>query len=281
MKNLLFTTLALIAFAGNSILCRYALSGDVIDAASFTSIRLFSGALFVLALVGLKDRAMPDWRAGNWLSAFYLFLYALTFSYAYLTLNAGIGALILFGAVQVTMVLISMLRGKMLSMLEWGGLLIAFSGLSYLLLPSEHASTLSAGGFVLMVISGIAWGIYTVAGKGAEDPLGQTGGNFLRSLVFVLVLLLITIDTTNISLDGVLLAIISGAITSGLGYALWYIALRGLSVTQASIVQLSVPVIATFAGIVFLSETLTTQIIISTLLVIGGILMSALAKQKD
>lgn len=274
MQTLFFTCFALLAFAGNSVLCRYALNDDVIDAASFTAIRLFSGALMLIALLALKDRSALTWRAGSWLNGFYLFVYALTFSFAYLSLNTGVGALILFAAVQVTMVLLSLLRGKALSIWEWCGLLIAFAGLSYLLWPTENVQPPSLFGFALMVISGVAWGLYTVAGKEGANPVAQTGGNFLRSLPFVALLLLVTFETTTLTTPGVMLAIVSGAITSGLGYALWYSALKGLSVTQAAVVQLSVPVIASFAGVILLNEVLSAPLIISTLLVVGGILVS-------
>jgi len=272
--------LALFAFAGNSLLARYALLDGVIDAASFSAIRLFTGAVVVLLLVASKERAAPDWRAGSWLNAFYLFLYAVAFSYAYLSLDTGVGALILFAAVQVTMVLHSILSGKRLSHWEWLGLLIAFSGLSYLLLPTSAAPTLSMNGVLLMLIAGIAWGLYSVAGRGAVNPLAVTGGNFLRSLPFVLLLLLFTLDSTSITMTGVLLAIVSGGITSGLGYALWYVALNGLSVTQAALVQLSVPIIAAFGGVVLLNEAISTQLVISALLVVGGILVSLLTQKR-
>jgi len=281
LHTLFYTCLALLAFAGNSILCRYALTDDVIDAGSFTAIRLLSGALFLMVLFTIKTRKPLPWRSGSWLTGFYLFLYALTFSFAYLSLNTGVGALILFGSVQVTMVLLSILSGKMLSKLEWGGLLIAFSGLSYLLLPNADESAMSLSGFGLMVVSGVAWGLYTVAGKGAADPLRQTGGNFIRTIPFVLLLMGVTLDFAALNAQGVMLAIISGAITSGLGYALWYIALAGLSVTQAAVVQLSVPIIAAFGGIVLLSEAITTPLIIASLLVLGGILVSSLAKKSS
>jgi len=280
LQTLLFTCLALFAFAGNSLLTRYALLDGAIDAASFSAIRLFSGAMVLLLLLAIKGRGRLNWRAGSWLNAFYLFLYALTFSYAYLSLDAGIGALILFAAVQVTMVVISILSGKMLSRWEWVGLLVAFSGLSYLLLPSADAPALPLSGFILMLCAGIAWGLYSVAGRGAINPLAETGGNFLRSLPFVLLLLVFTFDSVNSTSMGVLLAFASGGITSGLGYALWYVAVPRLSVTQAAVVQLSVPVIAAFGGIILLDENLSEQLLVSTLLVIGGILLSSLTHKK-
>ncbi|MEI6895942.1 MAG: DMT family transporter [Psychromonas sp.] len=279
MKNLFFSSLALISFAGNSVLCRYALTDEVIDAASFTVIRLFSGAIVLFLLVVFKKRMVFKLTEGNWLTSFYLFLYALTFSMAYTSLNTGVGALILFGAVQLTMVVGSILNGKMLSRFEWLGLVIAFSGLSYLLLPSENTVAPSLTGFILMLISGSAWGLYTLAGKSTLDPLLQTANNFIRTLPFVAILLLFTLKKANISTDGVLLAVASGAITSGLGYALWYVALKHLAVIQAAILQLTVPIIATFGGVFFLSEAISVQLIIATLLVLGGILIALWAKK--
>lgn len=266
--------MALVAFAGNSILCRYALKGDVIDASSFTTVRLISGALFLVILVILKNKSMFDWKSGSWLSAFYLFIYMVMFSFAYITLDTGIGALILFGAVQVTMVALSIFKGKKLRPIEWGGLIVAFSGLALLLLPS--ASAPSVTGFLLMTISGIAWGFYTLAGKGVASPLKQTANNFLRTIPFVIGLMLFTFDSTKITSDGVVLAIVAGALTSGLGYAIWYAALEGLNVTQAAILQLTVPIIAAFGGVVFTSEIITTQLVISSLFVLGGILIVTL-----
>lgn len=277
MKTILYTIIALVAFAGNSVLCRYALKGDAIDAASFTSIRLISGAVLLIFLVMLKNKGTLNLKAGSWLSAFYLFVYMVTFSYAYITLDTGIGALILFGAVQMTMVIFSISKGKKLQLIEWVGLIIAFSGLALLLLPSGSAPSLT--GFVLMAISGIAWGGYTLAGKGAKSPLIATSNNFLRTLPLVIGLVLFTFDSATISYDGVLLAVVSGALTSGLGYAIWYAALEGLKVTQAAVLQLTVPIIASFGGVIFTSEVITLQLVISSLCVLGGILIITLGSQ--
>ena len=282
MKTLLFTCFALIAFAGNSILCRYALKGDEIDATSFTVLRLLSGAVLLITLVAFKSKQRINWTGGSWLTSFALFLYAITFSYAYISLNTGVGALILFGAVQVTMVLMSLIKGKMLTISEWFGLIIAFSGLAYLLLPSASAPSLH--GFLLMLISGVAWGFYTLAGKGAGNPLLQTANNFLRTIPFIFILAILFAvfksDNLIITVNGTLLAITSGAVTSGLGYALWYQALNGLSITQAAILQLTVPIIAAFGGILFLAEEITMQLIISALLVLGGIFVSLISKKN-
>jgi len=275
----LFTIFALLAFAGNSILCRYALKGEAIDASSFTVIRLVSGVVFLVAVVMFNNRGKFDYKQGSWLSALFLFLYMATFSFAYISLDTGVGALILFGFVQVTMVLVSLLKGEKLQLIEWGGLIIAFSGLTILLLPSATAPSLL--GFILMTISGIAWGFYTLAGKGSANPLLQTANNFLRTIPLVALLILFTLDTTEISTDGLLLALTSGAITSGLGYAVWYAALKNLSVTQASTLQLTVPIIAAFGGVLFSSEIITTTLFISSSLVLGGILLVMIAKNNS
>lgn len=282
MKAIIYTSFAMIAFAANSVLCRLALKGDLIDAGSFTAIRLFSGTIMLVGLVMLKNglnknSKVVSWRKGNWLSSFYLFVYALAFSYAYLSVDTGTGALILFAAVQVTMVLMSICKGKMLARYEWLGLFIAFSGLCYLLLPGATAPQLLPA--LLMLCSGIAWGLYTLAGKGTEDPLLQTANNFVRTIPFIMLVLLFTLEQSTISTQGVLLALASGAITSALGYALWYLAIIHLSITQASVIQLSVPIIAAFGGVLFVSEPITLTLFVASFLVLGGILVSSLAKR--
>jgi len=263
------TTLALLAFAGNSVLCRLALNSGEIDAASFTSFRLFSGAVFLLILVAIKTRKVIDVKSGSWLSAMFLFAYAITFSYAYISLDTGTGALILFGAVQITMIVSGLIKGNMLSIVEWIGLALAFTGLCILLLPG--ASSPSLVGFFLMAISGIAWGFYTLAGRGSKSPLIDTTNNFLRTIPLVLLIMFFTIADTEISNRGVVLAVASGALASGLGYAIWYTALAGLTVTQAAVAQLSVPIIAAFGGVIFSSETINTGLIVSSVFILGGI----------
>lgn len=277
LKNSLLTCLALLAFAGNSILCRYALKGDAIDAASFTSIRLISGVVFLVAIVLFQHRGKYDFKAGSWSSSWYLFVYMVAFSFAYINLDTGVGALILFGFVQVTMVLMSLIKGHRLLLIEWAGLIIAFLGLALLLLPSASAPSLL--GFVVMAISGIAWGFYSLAGKGVSNPTLFTANNFLRTTPLLLVLLILCFETVNITQQGILLAVLSGTLTSGLGYAIWYAALNGLSITQAAVLQLTVPIIATFGGVLFSNETITTQLIISSIFVLGGILVVILGKR--
>lgn len=276
IKNITLITIALLAFAGNSVLCRLALGDQVVDAASFTSIRLLSGAIFLCALVRFKEKKSVSMKGGSWLSAISLFLYAATFSYAYISLDTGTGALILFGFVQLTMIAYTFMQGKRLAIVEWFGLFIAFSGLLVLLLPGASAPSLT--GFILMAISGVAWGIYTIKGKGSETPLLDTATNFLKTLPFIILLTLITFYNSELSTRGIILAATSGAITSGLGYAIWYAVLKNITVIQAAISQLLVPIIASIAGVLFTNETITTKLLIASLLILGGILALTLGK---
>lgn len=287
-KTIFLTVLALIAFAGNSVLCRLALGDNIIDAASFTSIRLFSGALFLLFLVSIKTKTNniqnsvtnnTDSKQRRWLPAFFLFIYAGAFSYGYISLDTGTGALILFGSVQVTMIVADIIKGKKLILIEWLGLFIAFVGLLYLLLPGATAPSFK--GFTLMAISGVAWGFYTLAGKGSITPLFDTANNFLKTLPFIALLLLLSFETSQLSNQGVLLAIASGTITSGLGYAIWYSTLPKLTVTNASIIQLSVPIIAAMGGVIFSNETISVALIISSILVLGGVFIVIMGKRAE
>lgn len=276
IKALVFTSLALIAFAANSVLCRLALGGKVIDAAGFTSVRLLSGAFVLFCILKLRYPKKASPSKGSWPAAFMLFLYAVTFSFAYLTLSTGTGALILFGSVQITMILRSLFSGNRLLPIEWMGVIVAFSGIVYLALPGVTAPSFS--GFSLMTAAGIAWGLYTLKGRGSKDPLSDTTYNFLRSVPFVMMLGLLFFKDVHISARGILLAVMSGGITSGIGYTLWYTALRKISATQAAVVQLSVPVIAGFGGVVFVSEQISLRLTLSALLTLGGILMVILGR---
>ena len=285
MATIFYTSLALIAFAGNSVLCRMALGNEAIDAASFTSLRLLSGIAVLLVIFSISQRASSlnggsDNRKaskGSWQSAIYLFVYAICFSYAYITLDTATGALILFGSVQLTMMVVSLVTGSRFNRLEWTGLIIAFGGFVYLVLPK--VSTPSMFGFVLMSLSGIAWGMYTLAGKASQHPLSDTTYNFLRTLPLVILCILLTISTTDISPQGAILAVLSGAVASGVGYTIWYIALRDLSAIQAAVLQLLVPVIAAVGGIFIVNETMSMRLIIASFLVLGGILLTIQGKQ--
>ncbi len=276
-KTIVLTSLALVAFAANSVLCRRALGTDVIDAASFTSIRLLSGILMLFILVQLQARNEKA-TSTSWLAGWWLFLYAVTFSFAYLALDTGTGALILFGAVQITMIAVSITKGDQLHLTEWLGVLTAFGGLVVLNLPGATAPSFL--GFTLMAIAGVAWGLYTLAGRGSSTPLLDTSGNFMRALPFTILLALFAYTTLelNLSTEGVLLAATSGAITSAIGYAIWYAALKDLSSTQAAVLQLSVPVLAAIGGILFMSESITFRLTVSAVMILGGILMVLLGK---
>lgn len=275
-KIIFLTSLALIAFAANSVLCRLALGGEAIDPASFTIVRLLSGT-FVLLLITkfttLTDEISPK---SSWVTSFMLFLYAITFSYAYISLDTGTGALILFGAVQITMISLSIFSGTRLHTFEWIGVVIAFVGFICLVLPGVSSPPIL--GFSLMTLSGVAWGIYTLRGRNSKNPLMDTAYNFLRTTPFVLVLTILAVGSMDFSYQGILLASISGGITSAIGYTIWYIALGGLSSTQAAVLQLSVPVIAALGGVVFVSEAITLRLTLSAAMVLGGILIVILGK---
>lgn len=276
IKTLTFTVLALIAFAANSVLCRLALGEKTIDASSFTSIRLLSGAVVLFIILKInRDKNRPPTK-GSWSATLMLFLYALTFSFAYITLDTGTGALILFGSVQITMILLSLISGYRLHVTEWMGVTIAFVGFVYLVLPGVTAPSFT--GFSLMTIAGFAWGVYTIKGRGSVNPLTDTAYNFSRSIPLVIVLVALTFQKAHISSEGILLAAISGGLTSGIGYTIWYIALGGLSTTQAAVIQLSVPVIAALGGVIFVSEQISMRLTLSALLILGGILIVILGR---
>lgn len=268
-KTLLFTGFALIAFAANSVLCRLALGEEAIDASSFTVVRLLSGIIMLLLILKISNSDQKSTSYGSWPAAFMLFLYAGAFSFAYITLDTGTGALILFGAVQLTMIFVALTKGDRLRISAWAGVLIAFSGLVYLVLPGVSAPSMI--GFLLMTIAGIAWGVYTLIGKRSANPLADTALNFTKTLPFILILAIFTISNIQLSPKGVILAVMSGALASGIGYTVWYTALGGLSATQAAVVQLLVPVFAAAGGVVFISEAITLRLFISAFMILGGV----------
>lgn len=281
----ILTLLAMIAFASNSLLCRLALKHTAIDAASFTFFRIFSGAVALLLIVMLRNassaaavylsRRSPakagDRRglAGNWISALALYIYAAAFSFAYVSLPAGTGALLLFGAVQATMILWGLRKGESLHVRQLIGLAIALTGLVVLVFPGLASPPLV--GSALMLGAGVAWGIYSLRGKGEKSPAGATAGNFLRAVPFAAVLSICLLSWTHLDSLGVGYAVLSGAITSGLGYVIWYAALPGLKATSAATVQLSVPVLAAVGGILLLGEPLTLRFLLASVAVLGGI----------
>jgi drug/metabolite transporter (DMT)-like permease len=277
LRIILLTLLALTAFAANSVLCRLALADATIDAASFSSIRLVSGAVVLSTILALRHNRNARPSTGNWTGALMLFLYAVPFSYAYRTLDTGTGALILFGAVQITMIAASVISGTRLHAIEWIGVLVAFTGLVYMNLPGVSAPSLF--GFTLMAMAGVAWGMYTLNGRDSKDALMDTAHNFIRTVPLVAVLMLAAYQHVQFSMQGIMLAILSGGIASGIGYSIWYTVLRDLTTAQAAVVQLSVPMIAALGGVVFVSEFISLRLGISSALILGGILLVIIGRQ--
>lgn len=291
MKATLYTIIALIAFAANSLFCRMALAEGYIDAWNFTVIRLLSAAVCLGIIMAIYSYHLKYKRSnneavdnailqdkGSWLSSISLLVYALCFSIAYVQLDTGTGALILFSAVQLTMIGWGIYKKEQLSALQWSAFIIAVAGFIYVMLPS--AAVPSLFGAALMAISGVAWGIYSIRGKVCVSPLRATGFNFIRSLIAIPILLLVGFSgLKNVSIEGVLLACASGAIASGLGYSVWYVAMPLLKSTQAAVVQLCVPILAAMAGVLFLSEPLTLQFIIASTVILGAVLVFILNKK--
>jgi len=299
LKVFFYTTFALVAFAFNSILCRLALRGEEADAAGFTAVRLVSGAmaLIVISYVVSKGgnlsgsegaqhrkdstvRTLPTGRVsafGSWPSGFFLFAYAICFSFAYLGLSAGTGALILFGSVQMTMIAAAIFKGERPSALEWLGLVIAVGGLVYLVLPGLQSPPLASS--LLMAAAGMSWGFYTLRGKSSGNPLTNTTGNFVRSLPFAAVLAVVYLPNLHLSNEGFALAVLSGALASGVGYTVWYAALKFHTSTRAAVLQLAVPVIAAVLGIVLLSEAASLRLGLSAALILGGISLTIFGRR--
>lgn len=280
----------MIAFASNSLLCRAALKQTNIDAATFTFTRIFSGAVALWLLMRVRRRTIADRTAsplvatfssssliihhlsprnGTWSSALALFVYAAAFSFAYVTLSAGTGALLLFGAVQATMILWGLHKGERLNTIQIVGFIVAVTGLVVLVFPGLSAPPLA--GSVLMLGAGIAWGIYSLRGKEERNPATVTTGNFIRAVPFATALSIIFAPWAHVDLAGIIYAIMSGAVTSGLGYIIWYSALPGLKAASAATVQLSVPVLAATGGILLLGEPITLRYMLASVAVLGGI----------
>ena len=272
----ILTLVAMIAFAGNSLLCRLALKQTSIDAASFTFIRIFSGATALWLIMKMRNAAWKE--AGNWPSAMALFAYAAAFSFAYTSLSAGTGALLLFGAVQATMILWGLHKGERLQAIQIVGLVVALSGLVVLLFPGLSAPPLS--GSILMLGAGAAWGVYSLRGKAEKNPASATAGNFLRAVPLAAFVSIILLPWARFDRAEIGYAVISGAITSGLGYVIWYAALSGLKATSAATVQLSVPVLAATGGILLLGEPLTLRYLCASIAVLGGIALVVMEKYR-
>ena len=263
----LVTAFALCMFAANSLLCRMALGAGLVDAASYSTIRVASGAIVLLVIASVRHRSIQP--GGDWSSAFFLFLYAVPFSFAYNGLTTGTGALILFGCVQLTMLLVAWRSGERPAVVQWAGLAIAACGLVYLVLPGLRSpAPLPA---FLMALAGVAWGLYTLRGRGTGDPLVRTTGNFARAVPLVVLVSLLASAHARVESKGALLAVLSGAISSALGYVAWYAALKHMSTTRASILQLLVPVLAALAGVLVLSEPFGLRLGLATALVLGGV----------
>jgi drug/metabolite transporter (DMT)-like permease len=269
-RTVLLTTFAMLAFASNSLLCRVALRDTAIDAASFTSIRIASGAL-ILALI-LRSRGVRPAAGGSWPMAAMLFAYAAFFSFAYRDLTAATGALLLFGAVQLTMMGYGFWTGERLHGLSLAGLVVAVAGLLGLLLPGLAAPPPFAA--ALMLGAGVAWGVYSLLGRGAGDPTAATGGNFLRAVPFAALLMLAALGHETVDTMGMVYAVLSGAVTSGLGYVLWYAALPALRATSAATIQLSVPAIAAIGGAGLLAEPITLRLLLASVAILGGIALT-------
>ncbi len=302
-QTFLITSFALIAFAANSVLCRLALGNTMIEPASFTIVRMLSGAItLMLVFFLLPDKSLYPFgdssvlrsKTGRliqllkviinnnqphvWLAPSMLFTYAIFFSFAYTKLNTASGALILFASVQLCMLGSHLFLGYRFNKLEWSGIVISIAGFLLLMLPS--ATQPSFEGFLMMVIAGVAWAIYTLQGKTAENSIQNTTENFIRCIPFCLILFLFYADFSQTTIQGILLAILSGSIASGLGYAVWYIALRKLNITQAAISQLSVPLIAAIGGVLFVNESITLILVVSGILTLGGIGLINIGKMQ-
>jgi drug/metabolite transporter (DMT)-like permease len=268
----------MLAFAMNSVFCRLALGSRSIDAATFTSIRFASGALVLLGIV-FSSRPRPLFRdLGDGFSAFTLFVYAIAFSYAYVSLSTGTGALLLFGSAQVTMIASGLRSGERPSRWEWVGLSSAIVGLVYLVLPGVSAPPLV--GALSMLAAGVGWGAYSLRGRGSRNPTLANAGNFLLTLPLLAVTNLIAAGSVHVEVRGVLWAVLSGAVTSGLGYVIWYMALRNLTAIRAATVQLSVPVLAAVIGIVALHETATLRLAIAGVAILGGIAVAIAGRRR-
>jgi len=276
-RTALLTAAAMLAFAANSILCRLALAQGSIDPASFGSLRLLSGALMLALVLRFRPQAAAPARV-DWLAAAMLFAYVAFFSFAYLSLAAGTGALILFGAVQLTMIAAGWRAGESFGALGWLGFALAAGGLVVLVAPGVSAPP--PLGAALMAVAGVAWGIYSLRGRGVADPLAATAGNFLRALPLALLLSLVLALQARADMGGALLAVVSGAITSGLGYVIWYAALPGLGAMRAATVQLSVPLIAALGGVLFMAEALSLRLVLTGAAILGGIGLVLMGKRR-
>ncbi len=288
LRLILLTALTLVAFACNSLLARAALSpghnGAAIDAASFTVIRIAAGTLMLWVIVAVRRRSLAGPIGGSWTGGIWLATYAAAFSFAYLMLDAGLGALLLFAAVQVTMIGYGVVRGERPTSLAWAGALVAFAGLVVLVRPGLSAPPVA--GSALMALAGVAWGAYSTVGgaaiaRGIASPIEATAGNFIRALPIVLLAAAPWYANAMISLPGVVLAVVSGAVTSGLGYVAWYAVLPSLTAARASVLQLTVPLIAAGGGVLMLGEQISLRFALAAVMILGGVALTLLRNSKD
>jgi drug/metabolite transporter (DMT)-like permease len=277
LSTIVYATLALVAFAANSVLCRIALSQGAIDPATFSTVRLTSGAA-TLFLLTMRPQGQGVPVAHSWISAGLLALYAVPFSFAYTRLTASTGALVMFGTVQVTMLIAALRSGERPDLTQWIGLGVALAGLVYLMAPGLSAPPPAAA--ALMGVAGFAWGMYSLRGRHTAQSLGQNASNFVRAVPFVLVVSAVDVSHFHVEPAGVLLACASGILASGLGYVAWYAALGGLSATRAAIVQLSVPVLAAAGGVMLLGEAISARLVLSTIAILGGIALAIIGRER-
>ena len=279
-RTLLLTTAAMVAFAANSVLNRLALVETSIDPMTFTFVRIASGALMLCAILIVRNKAEKLSIGGSFDGAGTLLLYALFFSVAYINLGAGLGALVLFASVQLTMMGAALLEGEAPGPMEAIGIVLAFCSFVYLIYPD--LSTPDALSVMSMIIAGVCWGFYSLIGRDSDEPIADTAGNFVRATPMAAILLvfgLLTDKLGTVDTNGLIYAILSGALASGVGYAIWYAALPALARTTAGVVQLTVPAIAAFGGILFLGEALTLHFMIATALIFAGVIIATLAKR--
>jgi len=282
LRIILITFLSLLAFAANSLITRFALEETSIDEASFILLRLVSGALFLWIYLRFKNNNRP-YKAGTWLAALALFIYAVSFTYGYGLIAAGTGALLLFGSVQITMTIAGYRKGERLNIIQLIGFCLALCGLAILMLPGITAPSFI--GAFLMCISGVAWSIYTLQGRGANNPEASTAGNFIKAAPMAILLwlsvYLSTNDTINLATDGIIYALLSGIVTSAIGYIIWYSVLPELKATQAAIVQLSVPLLVTIAGAILLNESISLRVILACIAILSGTILVLTFKHKS
>jgi drug/metabolite transporter (DMT)-like permease len=276
LRITLLTFIAMLAFAGNSLLCRIALKETGIDAASFTTLRILSGSLALLVIAGMQGSVRR--MAGDWLTASGLFLYAACFSFAYVSLPTGTGALLLFGAVQASMLGYGLWRGERMVLRRMVGLLGAFAGIVGLVLPGLSAPPPASA--ALMIISGVAWGFFSIRGKSSGDPVLVITGSFVRAAPLAILLSIATLSSASWTPAGIGYAVLSGALTSGIGYILWYSVLRSLTVTTAATVQLTVPLIAAAGGVLLLGEPVSLRLVLASIAIVGGVAFALTGKQR-